>query len=212
MTEFEGLQDIINQAKSGDQDAIKRLLEELRPRIKYLASQFSSYEHSDSSTSDFVQEAWLKAWENLNQFRGGADDEETRLMLNSWIDQIVRRLGLNAVRDRQAKKRKPEGKKIFPLLDDTSSSTRSPGTPSLFSSSPTPSSIVRHDEHAQIVHQVIEELPDQEQRLIVRLRFIEGLSLKDISTQISLSYDQVRYKYQNAMEMIEKKLGDFDVG
>lgn len=209
MSESGGLQDLVDRARAGDPEAVAELLEVLRPRIRHIAHQFTSPEQGDSSTSDFVQEAWLRAWERLEQFRGGADDAETRAMLHSWIDQIVRRLGLNAVRDRQAKKRKPDGKKIL-SLGQVPPGQSDRQEPALMARDPSPSSIVRSDEHAEMVRRAIDELPEAEDRSVVRLRFIEGLSLREIARRTSLTYEQVRGRYQRAMEAIERRLGGLE--
>ena len=41
----------------------------------------------------------------------------------------------------------------------------------------------------------------------MRLRFIEGLSLRQIAERTGYTYDQVRSRFQKALETIERRLG-----
>lgn len=47
---------------------------------------------------------------------------------------------------------------------------------------------------------------DEQSQLIMSLRFTEGLSLKEIHERTHMTYDQVRYKFKAAIDLLEKKL------
>ena len=173
-----------------------------------VARGYADPTHADESSSDLVQEAWVRAWQRLDQFQGGGTDEETLKMLRGWVGQIVHRLGLNRSRDRAAQKRSPEEGVVLSIERGARSGLDSgqgtgidpPG------SEPTPSAIVSLNEETRRVHAAIESIADPMDRSIVRLRFFEGASLKRIAEMLGLSYDKVRNRFDAALREIERKL------
>jgi RNA polymerase sigma factor (sigma-70 family) len=59
------------------------------------------------------------------------------------------------------------------------------------------------------VKQALDELIDETSRKIVRLRFFDGLSLRQISEQLDLSYDKARELYNASLRILEQKLDEF---
>src|SRR5437867_2287578 len=102
--------DLVQRAQTGDRQAMDELLPIVRPWLEQSARRYVDPREPGASTSDLVQEAWLQAWQKLDQFRGGRDDQQTLAMFRAWVSRIVRRLGLNAVRHRHAQRRKPQQK------------------------------------------------------------------------------------------------------
>ena len=73
-------------------------------------------------------------------------------------------------------------------------------------SGPTPSANAQGDEQRQLIRAALEEILEGEDREIVRLRFFEGLSLRQISERLTLGYDHVRERYQLSMRRLEREL------
>jgi RNA polymerase sigma factor (sigma-70 family) len=202
----ENIQDLVARARSGDRQAMETLLEALRPRLEMLAREYADAGRGDGSAADLVQEAWLRAWQKLGQFEGGASDEETLAKLRAWVEQIVHRLGLNARRDRNAQRRRPQGRAIVHLSSAQGSSRPRGASPP--ASGPTPSANVRQDEEAALVRSALEKLPEPLDREILRLRVFEGVSLRQIAEQLAVSYDRVRERYRVSLRLLERELGD----
>jgi RNA polymerase sigma factor (sigma-70 family) len=202
---------LVEAAQNGDPEATRRLLEELRPYIERLARGYSTPGHACETTSDLVQEAWLRAWLRLDQFEGGASNEETLPKFRAWVGQLVHRVGLNHVRDQQAKRRRPEGRSIIPLdRGDRGVSSSSSGRGHVFvpaAASPTASAVAVADEETRRVQEALADLPSELDREIIRLRFFEGHSLREAAARLSRSYDTVRDRYRAALERLERKLG-----
>src|SRR5579883_2912529 len=101
MDHIPGFSDLLTRARAGDRAAIEELLVQIRPWLEQLARQHADPLHPDGSTSDLVQEAWLRAWQKLDQFQGTDDEVQALAMFRAWLTRIVSRLGLNAARPRR---------------------------------------------------------------------------------------------------------------
>ena len=184
---------------------MNQLLEALRPHVEALARDYVSPASAVESASDIVQDVELRVWQRLGQFRGGANDAETFSMLRAWIAQVVRSVGLNAVKARNALRRTaPEGVARLdggPGLEGTLGSAASPAD-----SGPSPSTGAREREAAAAVQAALEGIADLQGREIVRLCFFEGLSFREIAEALGLTYDQVRHRYHAALKLLEGEL------
>jgi DNA-directed RNA polymerase specialized sigma24 family protein len=69
-----GFHDLLNRARSGDSAATDELLALIRPWVEQLARSHGRQFGLHESVSDLVQEAWLRAWQKLDQFQGAADE------------------------------------------------------------------------------------------------------------------------------------------
>src|SRR4051794_30278933 len=103
----DGFRGLVQRAQTGDQQALDQLLAELRPDLERWARRYATPVQPEASVSDLVQSVCLRAWQKLDQFDVGADDEQTMAQFRAWIGRIVERLGLNTVRRRTAQRRKP---------------------------------------------------------------------------------------------------------
>lgn len=202
----DGLDDLIRMAQGGDQQAMERVLELLRPHLAVLARQYADPERAAESVSDLVQEAELRAWRGLAEFKGGKNDAETFATLHAWLTRIVSRLGRDARRDRAAWKRRPRGAAVVSLdaAPPGSASERRHDPPGKES---TPSARLRSSEEARAVQAAIEKLPREVDREIVRLYFFDELSLSEIAARLHLGHDLVKKHYRASMKRLERELG-----
>jgi RNA polymerase sigma factor (sigma-70 family) len=208
--EPDGFHDLIRRAQAGDQQAMERVLELLRPHLEQLARRYADPRRASASAADLVQEVRLRAWQKLNQFRGGEGDEQTLALFRGWLGQMVQRLGMNVQRRRKARRRQPP-QPIVPLgAPGADDSTTPPGPGSdPAADQPTPSMNVRADEQGRLVREALEKIPDETDRALLRLRFFEGVSLRQAARQLDLSYDTARERYQRCLRRLEAELGRF---
>ena len=200
----EGFRDLVLRAQSGDQEAVDRLLVNLRPDIERLARGYSDRADAADSASDVAQEAWLRVWEKLDQFRGATNDEQTFAMFRTWVQQLVRRVGLNAQRRRKAQVRRPPGARV-PLMSEGSGNI---GRVQPIAPDRTPSSIARRLEDHTRVLEALQGIADETDRTVVERRFVDGQSLHQISEDLRISYDRVRRRYKTVLQQLERELGD----
>jgi len=202
--EGHGFDELVRQAQNGDRRAMDLLLEAWRSQMVMVARNYADPAHAAESVSDFVQEAELRAWQGLAQFRGGVNDQETQAMWGAWIQQIVRRVGLNHVQARNAQRRKDPDRKVLPLAGGAGSTGGAGLEPSAGGSSP--SAHFLKDERAQLVRTALEGIPDETDRAIVRLCFFDGLSFGQIAARVGFCYETVRQRYHEALGRMENEL------
>jgi RNA polymerase sigma factor (sigma-70 family) len=200
-------QDLLRRAQGGDRQAVDELLVLLRPHLEQLARKYADPDRATASTADLVQEAGLRIWQKLDQFKGADDEGQTLAMFGDWVGQIVRHLGLDRQRQRHAQRRKPS-KKLLRLdagaadRTDTDAGRIDPA-----GSGPTPSANISAAERARLIQAAVERMPQETDRQIVRLCFFDGLSLRQIAEQLQLSYDKVRQRYHHSLKVLERELG-----
>ena len=92
MTELE----LVERARAGDQRAFRSLYDMNVDRIYRLAYRMAG---EDDLAMDFTQEAFLRAWNRLDQFRGDA-------AFSTWLHSITVSVALNGLRkvDRHRKR------------------------------------------------------------------------------------------------------------
>ena len=138
-----------------------RVLEDLRPCLEPIARPYADPGRPVESTADLLQESCLRAWQKIQSFHGGENDDETFAMFRSWIGQIVRRIGLTAQRDRQRLRRSPP-EKVLRLTPWDASDTGDTGRRvDPISRDPTPSANARTDERIQRVQAALERVSDE---------------------------------------------------
>jgi RNA polymerase sigma factor (sigma-70 family) len=199
--------DLVRRAQAGDQPAVERLLEIVRPHLLQLADRFTDRQHPSRSGADLVQEAWLQAWQKLDQFQGRAGEcEQSLAMFRVWVSRILIRLGLNRARNRRALRHNPAENILRldpPCLSGSGGSERGID-PSAGSSSP--SANARRNEQAVLIQDAMARCLEPEEREMIRLTFFEGLSLRQSAERTGLSYDQARARYRTAMRKLERQL------
>lgn len=200
-----GFQDLVKRAQAGDPSALDQLLAVIRPWLEQLAHNYADPEHPEASSADLVQDAWLRAWQKLDQFQGGDDDEQTFARFRAWVGQMVRRLGLNARRDRSAQHRRPPGK-LQRLPSPSPGNSTSQGGADPAAREPTPSAHVQAEEQVRLIRRALEKIADPLDREIIRLRFFESLSLRQVAEQLQVNHEKVRQRYHAMMRHLGREL------
>jgi RNA polymerase sigma-70 factor, ECF subfamily len=204
--EAHGFRDLVRQAQTGDQRALDRLLSVVRPYLERLAQRYADPARPSESVSDLVQEAWVRAWRKLGQFRGAADDEQTRATFLAWAGRLLDRLSRNRRRDSDRRRRRPEQPLMSLDAAVPGGSTYAGKAAEPAADQPTPSANVRAGERARLVREALAELADEKDREIVRLCFFEGLSLRQVADRLQFSYDAVRQRFHGSLRRLERRL------
>jgi RNA polymerase sigma factor (sigma-70 family) len=205
--QVDGFRDLVWQAQAGDRPAIDRLFALALPYVEGVLRNPARAVRPEESVSDRVQDVCLRVLNKLDQFRGAhlaPDDEQAWALFRGWVRQIIHSVDANARRDADGPK--PPYEKVSLQTSDASDSTSHPGVSDPPAPGPTPSSMVRASERARRVLEALDKLPDPKHREIVRLRYFEGLSLKQIAVRMELSYDIVRDRYRVSMQRLRREL------
>ncbi len=198
LTMSETFQAIIRDAQKGDASSIETIVAEFTKLIQQECMKYGLLQHPDWSHSDLSQEVLIHVLSQIRQFRG-TDTDDPRAAFEQWLRVTTKNFLSNLQRRRKAKKRFPETG--FKNNDGS-------GQPNhdLQDHAKTASSIFFHKEDFERLHNAIQNCLDGTEQEILMLRAVEGLTLKEISERLQLTYDQVRYKYETSLSQVQRHL------
>jgi RNA polymerase sigma-70 factor (ECF subfamily) len=170
--------EVIEACRRGDQDAFAALFEAHKDRVYSIALRYSG---NPAAAMDIAQDAFLKVLSRIQDFRGEARFETWlfRVVVNSCMDY---RRGLRRVLPIAAG-----------MLDALSA-----GRDSVLHR-------LVHSEVCDTVQQGIASLPVQ-QRMVVVLRYTEGLSYDEIAALVGCSAGTVASRLNRAHKTLERRL------
>jgi DNA-directed RNA polymerase specialized sigma24 family protein len=75
--QWDGIHALLQRAKGGDEAAWQRLHDMARPYLLQVAQRYLGADWPQQSLSDLIQDTWVRAWQGIGGFDGGAGDEQT---------------------------------------------------------------------------------------------------------------------------------------
>lgn len=177
-------QQLVSRVQKGDKRAFDLLVIKYQHKILGLVG---SYVHDFQEVQDVTQEAFIKAYRALGQFRSDS-------AFYTWLYRIAINTAKNFL---VAKGRRPPDTDVDVYNTET-----------LDSSYPlkdleTPEHNAQKDEIEAVIFKVIKSLPD-ELRTAVTLREFDGLSYEDIAKIANCPVGTVRSRIFRAREAIDK--------
>ena len=185
---------LVQAIRAGDGDAFETLVREHQTRVYNLALRMTG---NPDDALDVSQETFLKAWRTLGQFRGDCS-------LGSWLYRIASNLSIDLLR--KAKRRQTE--KLV-SLEDPGEDGRPLELPDV---SGDPQLLLERAEGRQAVLECLDRLP-REQKLILVLRDVNGLSYEEIGETMNLELGTVKSRIFRARARLANLLaekGTFD--
>ncbi|MFI2859258.1 RNA polymerase sigma factor SigW [Paenibacillus sp. JSM ZJ436] len=173
-------------ARKGDQRAFAELLELYKDKIFHLAYRMLYNRHE---AEDVVQETFLRVYKNLDRY-----DEKQKF--STWVYRIATNLCIDRLR-----KRKPS----YSLDAEMSEQEGTDGYSMLPSQDPSVESEVLLSETQQIIHQAMATLPAKYKSIMI-LRYIQDLSLQEISDVLDLPVTTIKTRVHRGREFLRKKL------
>lgn len=180
------VEELVALCLSGDERAISRLYERYCQGdglIHWLVHnpRWGFGEDAD----DLVQEAFLALLNSLSSFR-------FKVALDNYAYTVALRLCISELRKRRASKRRRNYQDFFPTCSE--GSREDP-----------PDILLEKRERTQTVYQALQQLPQESQELI-RMRWYEGLSPKEISQRMGIPVKRVYAKERTALRRLRKLL------
>jgi RNA polymerase sigma-70 factor, ECF subfamily len=182
--------DLIHRARSGDRAAVNELLGEFRGQLLAAAERaLDPRLQSRLDASDVVQQTCLSVFRQLNEFVG---DEPAQFA--AWLKQVHERNIQNAIRDavhvrkRSVSHEEPLGNRDVHAHRQSS-----------------PSQQFSRQEEAGRLSQVLAGLPADE-RQVLELRYLEGLTLQQVSDHVGLTKEAVIWRMQKGMQRVRSQL------
>jgi RNA polymerase sigma-70 factor, ECF subfamily len=177
---------LVRRVQRGDKGAFDALVLKYQHKLVKLVMR---YVRNPAEAEDIAQEAFIKAYRALPQFRGDS-------AFYTWLYRIAINTAKNAVVSRD---RSP----VEYNLDR--SSDESYDMQGRMKDSETPEGLVLTDEIRSIVNGAIDALPEDLRTAIV-LRELEGLSYEEIAATMDCPVGTVRSRIFRAREAIDLRL------
>ena len=189
MSERDADQLLVDRVKSGDQQAFNLLVRKYERKVYRLISRLV---RDPAEVEDVAQEAFIKAYRALPQFRGDS-------AFYTWLYRIA----VNTAKNHLV----AQGRRPIPLSDTLSEDEdgESFGREDVVSDNQTPDAELLSRQIAETVNRAIEALP-QDLRTAVTLREIEGLSYEEIAEAMNCPIGTVRSRIFRAREAIAQQL------
>ena len=176
----------VKQVKQGDQNAFEEIVELYKNKVYQLCYRMLGNEHE---AQDIAQEAFVRAYVNIKSF-------DVDRKFSTWLYRIATNLSIDRIR-----KKKPDY-----FLDAEIQGTDGLTMHSQISAEePTPDEYIESLELQEWVQKNILSLPSKYRSVIV-LKYIEELSIKEISDILDLPEGTVKTRIHRGREALRKKL------
>jgi RNA polymerase sigma-70 factor (ECF subfamily) len=179
---------LVRRVQSGDKGAFDALVRKYQHKLVKLVMR---YVRNPAEAEDIAQEAFIKAYRALPQFRGDS-------AFYTWLYRIAINTAKNAVVSRD---RSP----IEYNIDRNDATEESYDMQGRMKDSETPEGLVLTDEIRRTVNAAIEALPEDLKTAIV-LRELDGLSYEEIAAAMDCPVGTVRSRIFRAREAIDRRL------
>ena len=180
---------LVQRVQRGDKTAFDLLVRKYQHKVIKLVSR---YMRDTADAEDVAQEAFIKAYRALPQFRGDS-------AFYTWLYRIAINTAKNAIVSRD---RSPVD---FDL--DMQNVEESNSMQMRLADPETPESLLQTEEIRSTVNQAIESLPEDLRTAIV-LRELEGLSYEEIAQSMDCPVGTVRSRIFRAREAIDRRLSE----
>ncbi len=179
-------QQLVERVQAGDKQAFNLLVLKYQHKIAGLVSRFI---HDADEVQDVTQEAFIKAYKALANFRGDSQ-------FYTWLYRIAINTAKNYL---VARKRRPPGSDVDVAdamhFDDAV----------LLKDNATPERNIMTEQLQEVVNSSIKELPE-DLRSALTLREFDGLSYEEIADVMNCPVGTVRSRIFRAREAIDKEI------
>lgn len=170
--------DVIEGCRRGDEDAFRALFEAHKDKVYSIALRYAG---DPVVAMDIAQDTFLKLMDRIGQFRGESS-------FDSWLYRLV----VNSCLDYRRRQ-----KRLLPMVQEFFDTFRSPQRSALQD--------LMREEMQQHVQDVVAKLAP-EHRMVVILRYTEGLSYEEIADVLNCSRGTVASRLNRALKILERRL------
>lgn len=179
-------QALIERVQNGDKNAFNLLVTKYQNKVANLVSR---YVKNNSDVSDIVQEAFIKAYRALPNFRGDS-------AFYTWLYRIA----VNCAKNHNvSSSRKPISADVE--IEDAENFDSGEA----LRSNASPEKLLLTDEIKQVVFRTMEKLPE-DLRVAINLRELDGLSYEEIAEIMDCPVGTVRSRIFRARDAIDKQI------
>ncbi len=178
---------LVAKARSGNVAAFEQLVLAYEKKVYNLAFRMMG---NSEDASDVVQETFLRAFSSLRSFRGDSS-------FSTWVYRIVSNICLDELRKRS---RQRVSSLDEPVEGQDGEMIRQVADPS-----PGPEDALQRTETREQIQRGIASL-QEDHRVIVVLRDVQGLSYEEIAQVLGLSLGTVKSRLNRARLALKKRL------
>ena len=178
---------LVARAKEGDVEAFEKLVRQYDRQVFRIAQHITQ---NREDAEDVVQDAFLKAFQNLGQFQGQSK-------FYTWLVRIAVNEALMRLR-----RRRPE--RMVSIDEDVK--TEEDSIPREIADwSPNPEQLYNQGELKEILQKTIQGLPESFRTVFI-LRDVEGLSTEETADALGLSVPAVKSRLLRARLQLRERL------
>lgn len=181
---------LVNQARGGDVQAFEKLVRQYDRQVFRIAQHITQ---NREDAEDVVQDAFLKAYEKLDQFQGNSK-------FYTWLVRITVNEALMRLRKRRT------GRMVS--IDEDVETDEGSMPRDLADWSPDPEALYGQSEMAEILRKTIQGLPPGF-RVVFVLRDVEGLSTEETAETLGLSVPAVKSRLLRARLQLRERLSRY---
>ncbi len=176
----------LKQAAAGSAEAFEQLVLKYQTAVYNLCLRMTG---DPEDAADMTQESFLKAWRNLESFQGNS-------AFSTWLYRLASNTCLDHLR---SMKRRPQ---LSLVMEDEDGEAQALDVPD---SAPTPEEqVIALDEQSRL-NEALQAL-EEDQRQILILRAVNGLSYTEIAEALQLKEGTVKSRLARARDQLRKKL------
>ena len=182
--------ELVTYAREGHQDAFRVIMQRCNQRLFRIAR---GVVRDDSEAEDVLQEAYTRAFENLDGFRGDSS-------LFTWLTSVT----LNEARGRLRKRRPTVG---VAAIDAAQQSGAQIIMLNSASAEENPESSAARSQMRLLIEQAVDELP-QPFRIVFIMREMEELSVEETAASLNVRPATVKTRLHRARRLIRESLNE----
>jgi len=182
-----------NHAGLSDEEVVRKVIEGERALFEILMRRYNrrlfrvirSIVPNDLEAEDIIQDAYVRAYQHLNQFEG-------RARFSTWLTKI-------AIYEAYARVRRVDHQKVdsISVLEGNGMDVKANGRD--------PEQQIYNDELKVVLERAFDALPN-DYRSVFMLREIEGLSTAETAECLELSEENVKTRLHRARALLQREL------
>lgn len=179
-------EELLTLSRNGDIEAFSLLVERYQKMLYTVAYRFLG---NPEDASDAAQEALVRAFKNLQGFRG-------QCSFKTWLQHII----ANVCRDALRRQRRRPVISLDSLQDNENSSWELPD-----GNTNSPEEIVINREEGDYLHKLIQSL-SPEYRMVVIMRDVQGFSYDEIAKRLNCSVGTIKSRLSRARQNLRRHI------
>lgn len=180
-------EELVIRSQKGDVNAFEELVARYERKVYSIAYRFTG---NKEDAYDLAQEAFLRAYQSLKNFKNNAS-------FSTWISKIISNICIDQLRKI---KRNPQTS-----LDEEIWLEEGSVTKQIQDGGPTPEQIIENKELKKYLQGLILQL-NPEYRMVIVLRDIYGYSYEEIAEMMDCSLGTVKSRLNRARKALKQKI------